>query len=293
MKRPLDRVFYYHASASPIGGHLTHPVEAVLNQHASVSLPQAGGTAAARLDKFNLNNLIQCDAAYSNTTGSIQKSTGNWTTLVTSVVEGVNILNVVTADRIVSTIALEHHRDGYYPKVSFLGSQFENLRIGDRPITVAVQHQSLLHTARPEVSKWASQEQIDRLTANPDWQGFPDRPWPVNPLFTNWAQTQSDTILKTNAPQEIKDRFAWVPDAAKREQRGYVLCSLIDQVEGAAPGTSYGHVINVPDLGYLFLGEVLVDQLTFKLTMMRVEFGCAAEGNLSLCDDTGGGTPMP
>ena len=130
MKRPLDRVFYYHASASPIGGHLTHPVEAVLDQHASVSLPQAGGQAAARIDNFNFKNMLQCEAAYSHTTGAVQKSNGNWTTLVTSVVEGANILDIVTADRMVSTISLEHHRNGYYPKVSFLGSQFENLRIG-------------------------------------------------------------------------------------------------------------------------------------------------------------------
>ena len=156
-----------------------------------------------------------------------------------------------------------------------------------------MEHQSLLHTAEPQVSEWATQEQIDRLTANPDWQGFPDRPWPVNPLFTDWARSQSDTILSSNAPQEIKDRFAWVPDAQQRQQRGYVLCSLIDKVEGAVPGTNYGHVINVPDLGYLFLGELLVDQLTFKLTMLRVEFGCAADGNMSMCDDSGGGTPMP
>jgi hypothetical protein len=293
MKRPLDRVFYYHASASPIGGRLTHPVEAVLDQHASVSLPQAGGQASARLDKFNLHNMIRCEAAYSHTVGSVQKSTGNWTTLVTSVVEGVNVFDIVKADRMVSTIAVEHHRSGYYPKASFLGSQFENLRIGDRDIKVDVHHQSLVHTAEPKASEWVAQEQIDVLKANPDWQGFPDRPWPANPVLTDWARSQSDTILSSSAPQEIKDRFSWVPDEAKRQQRGYVLCSLVDEVEGAVPGTNYGHVINVPDLGYLFLGELIVDPIGFRLAMMRVELGCIADGNVSMACAGGHSVPMP
>ena len=294
MKRPLDRVFYYHASASPIGGQLTHPVAKVIEHHASTSLPQAGGHAASRLDKLNINDMIKCEVAYSHTVGSVQKSTGNWATLVTSVVEGVNLFDIVTADRIVSNMALEHHRNGYYPKVSFVGSQFENLRVNGRIITADVNHQAVIHTTAPVASEWTSQQEIDRRTVEPHWQGFPDAPWPFVPTFTAWAQRQSAAILENpNTPQEIKNRFSWMTDAQKRKIRGYVLCSLVDGVQGAAPGTDYGHVINVPDLGNLFLGELVVDQLSFKHTALRVELGCQADGDVSFCTGSGNGIPMP
>ena len=76
-------------------------------------------------------------------------------------------------------------------------------------------------------------------------------------------------------------------------KRGYVLCSLVDEVQGAEPGSNFGHVIDVPDVGRLFLGELIVDQLTFKLSMLRVEFGCRADGNMSFADSSGGGVLMP
>ena len=43
--------------------------------------------------------------------------------------EGINLLEVVTADKIVAQISTKHPKIGNVPSVSFVGSQFVNLRI--------------------------------------------------------------------------------------------------------------------------------------------------------------------
>ena len=74
---------------------------------------------------------------------------------------------------------------------------------------------------------------------------------------------------------------------------GKLECSLISSVAGA-PGISFGHVIDLPHFGKIFLGELKVerepgnpskgiyDAYKFHLTMIRLQMGCLAEGNISV-----------
>jgi hypothetical protein len=74
-------------------------------------------------------------------------------------------------------------------------------------------------------------------------------------------------------------------------------------------GTSFGHVIDVPHFGKIFLAELRVerkagnpgkgiyDTYEFHLTMIRLEMGCLAQGTAAVAalDTNGGGkgTPPP
>ena len=58
MNASVDRVFYYHADATPLGGHLTHPFEQIVNSAASSALAQAGGHAESSISEFNLSDVI-------------------------------------------------------------------------------------------------------------------------------------------------------------------------------------------------------------------------------------------
>jgi hypothetical protein len=44
----------------------------------------------------------------------------------------------------------------------------------------------------------------------------------------------------------------------KPEKDGFTSCSLVDGVGEKTPGSSFGHVIDIPDSGRILLGEVLV-----------------------------------
>ncbi len=136
MKASTKRMFHYHADASPLGGHITHPIENIIHTQASTSLAQAGGHAESRIESYRLDNSVTLTSgpAYSHTTGVLNKTTGTWTTLVTSVVENLNVLEVVTADRIVSKLHVEYPVEGDHPRISIIGSKFVNLRVNGESI---------------------------------------------------------------------------------------------------------------------------------------------------------------
>ncbi len=111
MDASKKRVFYYHADAAPIGGHFTKPEEKIVHSHGSSSLAQAGGHVTSRVSAFKLDELVSFDHAYSEIHGTVTKN-GSWMTQVTSVVEGLNVLGVVKADRVIAVLSVEHPCNG-------------------------------------------------------------------------------------------------------------------------------------------------------------------------------------
>lgn len=273
MDASKHRVFYYHADAAPVGGYLTHPVEKVVHSHGSSSLAQAGGHASARVDSCRVDGLVSIEHAHSEIYGTVNKKTGSWTTLVTSVVEGLNVLETVTADRVVATLAVEHPHDGGHPRVSVVGSQFENLRVGGVEINPV----------------------LGKSLITPHEEGkFPQSAVIDDEEFVAKAVAQSEKLMKAEGPLDwLKDRYGWVQSKDIRKQKGHVLCSLVDEVQGAKPGHSLGHVLHVPEFGNIFLSELVTDRHTFRLTMVRIEMGCPVKGHLSFATADSNGAGMP
>lgn len=138
MEANIKRVHYYHADTNALGGHIKTPFQQAVPVQAPLSLPPVGGYATARASAFQLQGVLSLAGAYTQVAGSVSEKNGAWTTVATSVVEGVNIHDILTADRLVSQIATEHPREGYDPKVTFIGTRFDNLRIGGYPLDVAL-----------------------------------------------------------------------------------------------------------------------------------------------------------
>jgi hypothetical protein len=136
MSAKAARIHYYHADASALGGTIERPVREHLSVQSSVSLPPVGGFAATRSETFRLHDIVSAKSTHSQVSGSKHPVTGNATTMATTVVEGLNILHVLTADYVVSQISVEHPLNGYDPRVTFFGSQIVNLRIAGHPLEV-------------------------------------------------------------------------------------------------------------------------------------------------------------
>jgi hypothetical protein len=272
MNASKGRVFYYHANASPIGGFFTHPVEQILASHGSSSLAQAGGNAAARASKFRLDSLVSFEHAYSEIYGTTNKSNGSWTTSVTSVVEGLNVAETVTADRVVAVLAVEHPLDGDFPRVSVVGSQFENLRIGGVPINPVMGQSTVVPH---EVGKFPAMAAVD------------------NKEFVSRAYSQYEKLTRAGSPEWLQKRYEWMRSPETRTKKGYVISSLVDEVQGHKTEHTFGHVLHVPDFGNIFLSELLTDQHTFRLTMMRLEMGCANQGTMSVGTSDSNGSTAP
>jgi hypothetical protein len=94
------------------------------------ALPDAGGVANVPVGQFDANHdqLLTFSAAYARVSGCRQPDDGPGNLLVTSVIEGLNILDVLTIERIVTQVSVVFFADK--PRqFSFAGSRIEGLYV--------------------------------------------------------------------------------------------------------------------------------------------------------------------
>ena len=255
------RTFHYHASAHALSGQFWRPFQRVIEVQAPTTLPSIGGVGNSRVDNFRLDNLVSCKAGYTHVLGSemeVKDAKGQarvaHTTQVISTVEGVNILDVVTADRIVGRLTSVHDAEdqeaGGEARILMIGSRFENLRIAGCDVHVSLHHELFL--------------ELDTFGAV--------RKLPEKHEFWKLA---AESVKAVDSEAKIEKR--------PPEAHGALLCSLVKEVkfkcldegQDVCPGvTRHGrHRFHVREFGNVFLGEVLFQHSQRTLTMLRVELG--------------------
>ncbi len=265
MRSQVKKTFYFHADAHALGGVIESPFHQHIPLQACLSLPAVGGHAVMRTGAFNHEEIISCRSAYTRVSGQQTNSDGSSTTLITSVVEGLNIMEVFTVERLVAQITAEHTADGSFPRISFTGSHFEGLKIGGCDAALS------LSASLTECSP----------------TGFSRQPI-AYPLFRETGRQQAAKLIEGikidesgDSPRWLIERYGWMADH-NPAANGLVLCSLVDSVDPAIPGRSFGHVVEVPDFGTIFLGEVLAYPSSVRLSMIRAELGCATRAQMSM-----------
>jgi len=134
--------FHYHASAHALSGEFVRPIAKSIEAQAGASLPLAGGHGQASVGEFHLDKRLSFQGAYSRVSGSKGTDKKHHSESA-SVVEGLNILDVVTADRVVARLSSEHDPGDPEGHILALGSRFENLRISGCPVRVQLNHDLL------------------------------------------------------------------------------------------------------------------------------------------------------
>jgi hypothetical protein len=265
------RVFLYRGFSVGVGGTLTRPFPQVIDGQASVALPIVGGYTSARVENYRLRELLSFKEARTYTTGS-QSPDGAYNTVVSSTIEGLNILDIVTCDAVVGRISSRHEPDADEPAIVATGSTFHNLKIGGQPIDVELDTFTELDT----YTKFRTRFEKDRA----------------------FQQTAQERFMWTASPDRFPPQFATrVPLPNRKgwpESRGMVPCSLVKDLTYNAPSLiRYGHVLCVPQVGYIVLGEFMFMQYARRLTMMRLELGSPVEARLTACDVETDGTTYP
>ncbi len=129
MQSDLKKLFSLRADASALGGYLETPVARLIPTLAPVSLPPVGGFAMARSEAFTLDQIVSCSSAYARVTGQECCEDGSYAILVTTVIEDLNILEVVRAVRIVTELSIAIPADDRPVGMSFAGTVLQALRI--------------------------------------------------------------------------------------------------------------------------------------------------------------------
>jgi hypothetical protein len=272
MSEEMKRRHVYHAEAISLEGHLRLPFAQQIHPHNHVSLNEGGGYLSSHTENFRFGGVVSYKSAYTQVGGNLDDKPGHgWNTLATSVLEGLNVMDVVTVDRIVSQISTDHPPEGFVPTVTFLGTRFENLRIAGHPVKLDFD---------PNI--------LGPKPAN-------DAPYTSDPAFLDRVTRQYERIRgQKNLPAEIAGRYNQLPSSSANRES--IECSLVNQAEGSYPGQSFGHVIDVPHFGKIYLATLRLDQsdpdpksgtprkTLISLSMIRMQMGCTGSG------DTTGGT---
>jgi hypothetical protein len=251
----ITRTHTFHAHAHILRGDVGHPLTPDLGGQGFVRLPDEGGFRSRFIESYRSDDGISFKSAYMHVAGTRNSKPGyGWATLATSVITGLNVHDVVTADLVFAQVSTEHLLVGQVPSVSFLGTRFENLRIAGRVVEPV----------------------LDLGVVGTKPEG--DRPYVQDRGFLSRVSEQYDRISNTPGLSD-SDRQQYHWDSSVAAQKGKVECALVARVGLATPGTSYGHIVEVAGYGRVSLAKLTVDR-AFHLTMVEVDASSSGHGKI-------------
>jgi hypothetical protein len=271
----MDR-FMYHALTFGLSGRIERPFDEIIPAQASIALPETGGFGTSRVENFRFHDIVSFASATSVVSGSFSdQDGGSRNALATVTIEGLNVLGVVTAERIVARIKSTHPVDTSKPRsLSPLGSYIENLRIGGCLIEPDL--------ATDTFAKFDNADKI-RAAYESNQDGFRDE-------FNTLALVgQSKDV-----PEKIRDHFQWLktnPADAFKEFRGVVTCPLVRGLLRDVGLPVYGNVIPFRGFGIIRLPEVKITSSGIQILMLQIEMGSTPEGQLAAGGGEGNGQP--
>ena len=234
--------FRFHGYAIGAGGRIRRPQTEFIEVQAASALPQIGGRGSARSDDFNHRGILKFGAAYTTVTG-ISHGSGptdsriSHRTHVQSTVEGLNILDVVTLDRVVANVESTTVA-GHEPTFRLLGTEFRGLRISGIPVAVdlATDVFDLHETHSALIEACRTLESVRNLM---------------------------DRLI-------LRDRVGDAPRLP--EITGVTPVSIVRGLTPEREGLDIcGHVIRVPGFGTIRLAEVVLGRAVRTVSMIQVE----------------------
>lgn len=290
------REHHYHAEAAAIHGELKLPYAAKIERkaHAKIFQPKPG-YESQQGKPFRVEGIVSYAAAYTQAAGHLEdqqkKPDRGYKTLSTSQVENLNLLNVVTADRVVAQTSTEHplyEDEGHVPIVTFLGTQFVNLRIGGYPVEVELDLDLL------------DPDKHDGNLAFHNNEGFVDR---VKERLKGFEKSIQDLGEESPDPKLFKDFCESYGRPAEKEGKHVTELSLVKSITTKAPWQPVGNLFNIPQFGQVRLGVLRIyhsdykadtpKTTLFEVNMIEATMGCIASGTVVCVSSKTNGGPTP
>lgn len=239
----IHRTYFYNAHGHALSAQFVRPFRHTIDVQAGMSLPTTGGYGVASVSDFRFKEIVSFKHASTQVSGSFDEHDESYTTLVSVAIEGLNFLDVVTADRVVARIASSHPVNEREPHILLVGSHFENLRVAGCLVKVELDHELFLgiDTFRALLKELDSNGEFRKIA--------------LDPYRTGQLQGRPGDC-------------------------GTVLCSLVKNIDVNCRGVKpEGHVLTVPEFGRIFLAEVVAEDSHRILTMLRFELGSSTGGS--------------
>jgi hypothetical protein len=277
----------YHATAFGVSGELLRPAQKNIAAQAATALSPGGGRGFARVDNFQLDGIVSFRSAYTEVGGSFDECHNLHTSYAYSVVENLDIAGIITADKVVSRVAVYAPEEGSHEEASFdiTGSHFENLRICGHLINVKLAtHEFHRHDTYSKLDQAVKTKKADHL------------------LFLSGLMKLKDKQLhdlegEYHALNGVAKRVAaWKQETTRKNATAYSCSaaahlSLPEHVGSDSELEGYGSIICIPKFGIVRLAEVTIQKERRYLNMLRVEMCSSGQGNIHGSGSGGGADP--
>jgi hypothetical protein len=277
---------HFHGEAHVLSGHLQRPIEQKIEKHAEIVLQnQKDGHLTRFTEEVDIEGLVSFKSGRTRVSGSrsLKNDPKNhgFVTVATSVVEGLSVFEVITADRIVAQVSTDYPVDNgqdentSFPHVTFLGTHFDNVRVNGGLLTLKL-NLGIIGEREGDTSYLSHRSFLDR------------------------AREQTKKIANANVlPEELQRVFADrlnAFDNLKGNREPKVTVSIVESIDNLdaipIPGAKViGHVLILPQFGTVSLGEVNISEVLnegsdipsnyFELTMLQVNLGCVGHGTVT------------
>jgi hypothetical protein len=259
--------YVYNASAYGFAAELERPAKHSIPTQAGAVLAASGGRGNSRVHDFKFDGVISVGDAYSEVGGSYDDDHDLYTTYAFSVLEGVNVADMLTADRVVSrlTIYVDAKKKGE-ARFDIAGSHFENLKIAGHKVEVKLatdvfhKLQKYSEIGAGGADEWRAGSKLGGLADGTlkeladDYHGLPE----MAALVKAWKQ-------KGERPQ---DGEVYLLSPVNHLQLKDVSSEIL----------GYGNMIFIPKFGVIRLAELVVHKHSRSLTMFRVQMCSASSG---------------
>lgn len=276
----------YHATAFGVSGELLRPAQRSIPAQATTTLAPGGGRGFDRVDNFQLDGVLSFRSAYTEVGGSFDDCHNMHTSYASSVIEGLNIAGMVTADRVVSRVAVYAAHEDSTDESSFdiTGSYFENLRICGHPVDVKLAtHEFHKHDTYSKFEQALQAKKADHLLF-------------LSGLSKLGAKQLQELESDYHALNGVSKRIAgWKQGTPKNRAGSTYLCSaaghldLKQHVGANSEIQGFGPIICIPKFGVIRLAEVVIHKERRQLHMLRVQMCSTGTGNIHTGGSGGGG----
>lgn len=278
--RPIPPSHEFNARAYAVNGELLRPVERKIEKQLPVELT---GRLAAQftraVEEYNVEELVSFKRGHTRVAGSRSPKHQSWVTTATGILEGLNVLDVITAQRLVAQVSSNHSVDkGHFPEITFLGTEFTNIRVSGFELDLTLDFEICGKKTEGDISCLDNEKFLGKILKQAaEIAGADDLP---NDVRKEYADRRDRIQELANTCSERKEGTT----------KPSVICSLVTQIgKVPIPGVvSRGHVLFIPDFGTVALGEVEISETMYpgserpdnyyELTIARMNMGCIGHG---------------
>jgi hypothetical protein len=296
--------YIYQASAYGLAGEIEHPVSQSVAAQASCTLGGAGRQTSRSSKNLDLPSFLCFDVAYTEVGGSFDECHDVHTSYAYSVIEGLNIADVITADRVVSRLtiySLPHGDEQGEHSYDITGSCFENLRIAGHKIEIP----DLVYRSNEQVfmaqckaignfnDSFEDTECAEIDEVNLEEDNIP--PWLLNALGELRGTTELSPTFHSRCREAMYAAlpFNRLPNEAPKEPHIQITTEysgmddkkfLNADDDGSRECKSIAYSIHVPKFGIVRLAELLREPSAIRLKMLRVQICSSVAGNFDVAD---------